>query len=195
MPHQRMDLSGAKRKRVVHSDGFGAPGGGSAVAAAKASSHFVPIPAASKPAAPAPAASESAPKKKKKTKPASDASGGGGGGGGAAAASSTSAAGAEASVDDIFRSLKVQKEAAKRAVAEKGERRVARERAAAEVESEMDLLEKSGKKANRIKGSDSPVPLRIDPDSGFPVYSIEQLKIGKGSGSTELCPFDCKCCF
>lgn len=35
---------------------------------------------------------------------------------------------------------------------------------------------------------------RIDAESGLPVYKAHLLKVGEGGG-TELCPFDCNCCF
>jgi hypothetical protein len=35
---------------------------------------------------------------------------------------------------------------------------------------------------------------RIDKESGLPVYKAHLLKVGEGGG-TELCPFDCDCCF
>lgn len=35
---------------------------------------------------------------------------------------------------------------------------------------------------------------RIDKESGLPVYKAHLLKVGEGGG-TELCPFDCNCCF
>jgi hypothetical protein len=31
-------------------------------------------------------------------------------------------------------------------------------------------------------------------DDGFPIFTAEQLNIGKG-GDTPDCPFDCKCCY
>ncbi len=31
-------------------------------------------------------------------------------------------------------------------------------------------------------------------EEGWKIYTPEELNIGKG-GDTELCPFDCKCCF
>eukprot|EP01092_Planopodium_desertum_P001475 TRINITY_DN1215_c0_g1_i3.p1 TRINITY_DN1215_c0_g1~~TRINITY_DN1215_c0_g1_i3.p1 ORF type:complete len:210 (-),score=9.22 TRINITY_DN1215_c0_g1_i3:76-669(-) len=31
-------------------------------------------------------------------------------------------------------------------------------------------------------------------EEGYKIYSAEELKIGKG-GETDLCPFDCECCF
>lgn len=35
---------------------------------------------------------------------------------------------------------------------------------------------------------------RIDRASGFNVYKVHHLGIGRGGG-TPLCPFDCRCCF
>mmetsp|Transcript_35592 Transcript_35592/g.33752 ORF Transcript_35592/g.33752 Transcript_35592/m.33752 type:complete len:147 (-) Transcript_35592:285-725(-) len=35
---------------------------------------------------------------------------------------------------------------------------------------------------------------RIDPESGYKVYKGHTLKVGMGGG-TDLCPFDCDCCF
>jgi hypothetical protein len=32
-------------------------------------------------------------------------------------------------------------------------------------------------------------------EEGFPVYSEEELGLGKRGGDTDLCPFDCDCCF
>ena len=29
---------------------------------------------------------------------------------------------------------------------------------------------------------------------GYKVYSLDELGVGKG-GDTDLCPFDCECCF
>jgi hypothetical protein len=31
-------------------------------------------------------------------------------------------------------------------------------------------------------------------EDGLPIYTVSELKIGLGGG-TELCPFDCNCCF
>uniref|UniRef100_A0A061RCL0 DUF1764-domain-containing protein n=1 Tax=Tetraselmis sp. GSL018 TaxID=582737 RepID=A0A061RCL0_9CHLO len=31
-------------------------------------------------------------------------------------------------------------------------------------------------------------------EEGFPIYNEEELKLNKG-GDTDLCPFDCDCCF
>lgn len=35
---------------------------------------------------------------------------------------------------------------------------------------------------------------RIDLESGLPVYKAHLLRVGEGGG-TNLCPFDCDCCF
>ena len=35
---------------------------------------------------------------------------------------------------------------------------------------------------------------RVDPESGYKVYKAHILKVGEGGG-TDLCPFDCDCCF
>ena len=39
------------------------------------------------------------------------------------------------------------------------------------------------------------VPVRVDADTGFNVYTEEQLGISTKGGDTPLCPFDCQCCF
>lgn len=56
-------------------------------------------------------------------------------------------------------------------------------------------LEKAGRKTNRMRAPDSPTPLRTDPHTGMPIFSIDALKIGQGKGDTPLCPFDCECCY
>lgn len=42
----------------------------------------------------------------------------------------------------------------------------------------------------------SPAPPihRVDKETGLPVYKAHLMLIGKGGG-TDLCPFDCNCCF
>ncbi|GLC35182.1 hypothetical protein PLESTB_000563400 [Pleodorina starrii] len=32
-------------------------------------------------------------------------------------------------------------------------------------------------------------------EEGFPIYSEDELGLGKRGGDTDLCPFDCDCCF
>ena len=46
---------------------------------------------------------------------------------------------------------------------------------------------------NVIKAPEAPLE-RIDAESGLPVYKAHLLEVG-GGGGTELCPFDCECCF
>ncbi|CAM9289778.1 unnamed protein product, partial [Discosporangium mesarthrocarpum] len=41
--------------------------------------------------------------------------------------------------------------------------------------------------------ADTVQPVRYDED-GLPIYTWESLRIGQGGG-TDLCPFDCDCCF
>lgn len=45
----------------------------------------------------------------------------------------------------------------------------------------------------QITNPEAPVE-RVDPESGYRVYKAHLLKVGEGGG-TELCPFDCNCCF
>lgn len=32
-------------------------------------------------------------------------------------------------------------------------------------------------------------------EEGYVIYTEDELKLGTGGGDTELCPFDCDCCF
>lgn len=61
---------------------------------------------------------------------------------------------------------------------------------------EMSELPHGMVKSNNFKVIISPeAPVeRIDPESGYKVYKAHILKVGEGGG-TELCPFDCDCCF
>jgi hypothetical protein len=65
--------------------------------------------------------------------------------------------------------------------------------AAARAEARLDDLEAKGRAANRVKGRDSPEPLRFDAALGMNVYAEEALGMG-GGGGTKDCPFDCSCC-
>jgi hypothetical protein len=47
--------------------------------------------------------------------------------------------------------------------------------------------------SNKMISPEAPLE-RIDKESGLPVYKAHLLKVGEGGG-TELCPFDCDCCF
>ncbi len=60
-----------------------------------------------------------------------------------------------------------------------------------ERDSTYGLVESNGYRP--IISPEAPLE-RIDPESGYPVYKAHLLKVGEGGG-TELCPFDCDCCF
>lgn len=61
-------------------------------------------------------------------------------------------------------------------------------------EKKLDELEAAARRSNRVRGDDSPEPLRYDEELGMPIYSLDALKIGQGK-DTAQCPFDCECCF
>ena len=86
----------------------------------------------------------------------------------------------KSSIDDIFSGLSDKKKKRKR-------------------EEEKSLLkEKSAKLKKKnlyAEGRSKMMPLRVDEDSGFNVYSEDALNLNKVSGGTPLCPFDCYCCF
>lgn len=54
-------------------------------------------------------------------------------------------------------------------------------------------LIKSRYRSAKVVNPEAPVE-RIDPESGFKVYKAHLLRVGEGGG-TNLCPFDCNCCF
>ena len=66
-----------------------------------------------------------------------------------------------------------------------------------ELSKVLELLKK--KKIARPIKVEKPIkrdPKRKYTDDGIPIFSIDELHIGKaGSGKTDLCPFDCDCCF
>ena len=81
--------------------------------------------------------------------------------------------------DDIFSGLSDKKKKRKR-------------------DEEKLLLKEKSAKLKKKKMRDERckmVPLRIDEDTGFNVYSEESLNLNRVSGGTPLCPFDCDCCF
>lgn len=49
-------------------------------------------------------------------------------------------------------------------------------------------------KAKEIDKTANAKKVRKTTEDGFKIYTMEELGIGKG-GDTELCPFDCDCCF
>jgi len=65
----------------------------------------------------------------------------------------------------------------------------------APVSSEASSLPYGIIKSNIVQIINPEAPVeRIDSESGYKVYKAHLLKVGEGGG-TELCPFDCDCCF
>ncbi|KAG2373294.1 hypothetical protein C9374_012283 [Naegleria lovaniensis] len=89
-----------------------------------------------------------------------------------------------AKIDDIFESVKNE------ILENKKKLKQAKKASAASSSSSTsdDLFESNEEFANQKKRSGRKT---ID---GLAVYSTDELKIGKG-GNTDLCPFDCDCCF
>lgn len=48
-------------------------------------------------------------------------------------------------------------------------------------------------KANKKSGGEKSKKNKFT-EEGYKIYSVDELNIGRGGG-TELCPFDCDCCF
>lgn len=94
-------------------------------------------------------------------------------------------------INEMFASAK-SKRAEAEAAAEAAA--VAAEAEAAAIAARVKRLSEAGAAANRLRGDDSPTPLRFDAELGMNIYSLDALKVGKGGG-TDLCPFDCDCCF
>eukprot|EP00953_Heterococcus_sp_UTEX-ZZ885_P014230 8086-Heterococcus_DN1.PRE.4 len=110
------------------------------------------------------------------------------------------AAAAAAAMDDIFGDVKVLKAAKAR---EEEERLAAKAAARAERKRrEVNPFAEGGGSlgggaepdaADRWGWANSVKPVRHDAE-GLPIYSWDALRIGQGGG-TDLCPFDCDCCF
>ena len=105
---------------------------------------------------------------------------------------SAGAAANSAGVDDIFATAK---EKAARIAARKSKKGAEADALSAIQAARLAALSKAGRAANRLKGDDSPEPLRFDSELGMNIYSVGDLKIGAGAGDTPQCPFDCQCCF
>lgn len=54
--------------------------------------------------------------------------------------------------------------------------------------------EKKQQERPKIVEKEKKQEIRKRTEEGFLIYNQEELNIGKG-GDTELCPFDCDCCF
>ncbi|EKX72119.1 conserved hypothetical protein [Theileria equi strain WA] len=84
-------------------------------------------------------------------------------------------------LDGIFKGLKKGKSNSVSAKDVKGESK--------------DKLGRKDKKGKSQEYSTVPLEGKGRPTiDNLPVYTMEELNIGKG-GDTELCPFDCDCCF
>eukprot|EP00904_Undaria_pinnatifida_P003143 jgi/Undpi1/1282/HiC_scaffold_11.g04674.m1 len=94
-------------------------------------------------------------------------------------------------IDDIFSGVKRLKEEKKEEEAE----RVAKKKKMKEEHKrrQANPFTGEGGSAKRWGWADEVKPVRFD-DEGLPIYTWESLRIGQGGG-TELCPFDCDCCF
>ena len=103
-------------------------------------------------------------------------------------------------MEDIFGDVKTIK--AKAAAAEQ-EREQARR--AAQAERKRRAVNPFAEGGDQLGGGAAPdaadpwgwtdrvKPVRHDAD-GLPIYDWDELRIGQGGG-TDLCPFDCNCCF
>ena len=91
-------------------------------------------------------------------------------------------------IDDIFADGK--QEAVRLTEAAEKKRRKKQKREQAEREAEEDERKRRAAKRQDRDG----VPYRVDQETGMKIYSASSLKIGQGGG-TDLCPFDCQCCF
>ena len=91
-------------------------------------------------------------------------------------------------IDSLFDGAKEKKKAADADLAAKS-KKAKKSAPQAAVEDEVRV----GKVNGRIISPEAPLE-RIDAASGLPVYKTHLLQVGKGGG-TDLCPFDCDCCF
>ncbi|GAA5919158.1 hypothetical protein JCM5296_004094 [Sporobolomyces johnsonii] len=62
------------------------------------------------------------------------------------------------------------------------------------VKRAKDMTEEERKAAEEEERFRDSRGTRKKTEDGLPIYDVTELKIGLG-GDTELCPFDCECCF
>ena len=92
-------------------------------------------------------------------------------------------------IDDIFSAGMEQKRAK-----EASEKKKQQEKANAEAKERRKRARiKTKEREASAKNSQNAKPSRYD-EAGLAIYTEESLGIGQGGG-TELCPFDCQCCF
>eukprot|EP00611_Tribonema_gayanum_P011469 TRINITY_DN2170_c0_g1_i1.p1 TRINITY_DN2170_c0_g1~~TRINITY_DN2170_c0_g1_i1.p1 ORF type:complete len:194 (+),score=46.47 TRINITY_DN2170_c0_g1_i1:32-583(+) len=118
----------------------------------------------------------------------------------APAAAAAAAAADTSALDDIFGDVKKVKLA--KAQREEQEAIARREAKAARKRREVNPFSEDGGKLGGGEEHDAPdkwgwadnvKPVRVDSE-GLPIYTWDSLRIGQGGG-TDLCPFDCDCCF
>ncbi|ETL91451.1 hypothetical protein F442_10296 [Phytophthora nicotianae P10297] len=100
-------------------------------------------------------------------------------------------------IDDLFASLKTEKQ--KKSIAEQQQKLAEEEEERREkkekerLQQQIKKLEAQNTNSTAVGLNPDPRPVRYDED-GLPIYTEASLQIGKG-GNTKDCPFDCWCCF
>ena len=91
-------------------------------------------------------------------------------------------------IDEIFGQLKTKKEAAANALREKEE-----------DQALLKLLQRHSDKSENnsvaLRTQANRDPKRRYTEDGLPIYTTEELGLSEKGGDTDLCPFDCQCCF
>ncbi|CRG96240.1 conserved protein, unknown function [Plasmodium gallinaceum] len=87
----------------------------------------------------------------------------------------------KSNIDDIFSNIKIKNKSNKVDETEK-------------VKKDSKSIIKNKKKKDKNQVSRKKVGERLYTPDGLPIYSMEELKMGKG-GYTKECPFECNCCF
>jgi hypothetical protein len=65
----------------------------------------------------------------------------------------------------------------------------------------LSLFPQANAKRAKLEGSKDDIfgeaadKARKRTDEGFSIYSEEELGLNKKGGNTDLCPFDCDCCY
>lgn len=81
-------------------------------------------------------------------------------------------------IDALFSKIKKTKQKVEAANAELQKLKVEAPKVAKNIDDDLGLNKKG----------------REYTEEGFPIYSVEELKLGQGGDTTD-CPFDCWCCF
>eukprot|EP00877_Chromochloris_zofingiensis_P010526 jgi/Chrzof1/5727/Cz16g13080.t1 len=96
-------------------------------------------------------------------------------------------------INDIFGSKKKQKPATVEQSANAGDPQVSDVAAHVKQAREAKLSKLEGSKDD-IFGEEA-TKARKRTEEGYTIYSETELGLGKKGGDTDLCPFDCDCCF